>query len=445
MLRKGLIPVWVGILALSGMFLMGQDTWEPEPPPPPETKSIDLCQKDPGTWECLVDGASGTVSYQVTGQPEFVFELAAQGLDPEMDYRLIYYVDTYSPWRSGKPVGICLSNVLTPETDGTLDSSGSVVTGDLPWPDDLNCPDGAKVWLVADADADCTGPRILTAWNPASYLLDAVDLDDWVQFDDLTQVVLPCNEAPVADAGSDQAVSLADLVTLDGSASYDPESEPLTYTWSLVTKPSGSAAALDNPAAADPTFTADKEGLYEVELVVYDGVKDSAPDTVSVTATAPTATVDLCEKDSSWVCKDPPGATATLTYNTLGNPDLNFTLNAQGLAASTDYTLIYYPDPWPGNGLLCLANGVSESDGTLVLAGSATPGDLPLICDDNCGTGAKIWLVPTVYLDCGAKTMPTWCNAGSSCTQLLFDATDSDWINFDDLSDDPGACTGGGC
>jgi len=29
MLRNRLIPVWMGILALSGMFLMGQDTWPP--------------------------------------------------------------------------------------------------------------------------------------------------------------------------------------------------------------------------------------------------------------------------------------------------------------------------------------------------------------------------------------------------------------------------------
>ena len=34
MVRKGLLPVWVGILLLSGMFLMGQEDWGPEPPPP---------------------------------------------------------------------------------------------------------------------------------------------------------------------------------------------------------------------------------------------------------------------------------------------------------------------------------------------------------------------------------------------------------------------------
>ena len=448
MLRKGLIPVWVGILALSGMFLLGQDSWGPEPPPP-VTKSINLCQKDLGTWECVVDGASGTFSYQTTGEPELLFDLAAQGLDAETDYRLIYYVDTYSPWRSGKPVGMCLSDVLTPETDGTLVSSGSVATGDLPWPDDLNCPDGAKIWLVADADADCTGPRILTVWNPAPYLFDDTALD-LVKFDDLTETDPACNAAPVADAGDDQGVSLGDLVTLDGSASYDPESEPLTYAWSLVAKPSGSAAVLDNPGTAGPTFTADKEGVYEVQLVVYDGVKDSLPDTVSVTTTAPTSTANLCEKNSSWLCKDPPGATATLTYNTIGNPELDFTLNAQGLAASTGYTLIYYPDPWPGSGLLCLASGESSEEGGLTLTGSVTPGDLPLTCDYNCtscptcdpvATGrAKIWLVPDTYLSCSLQKMTAWHGPGTGLPEILWDDQQDDQILFDDLSDDPGSC-----
>lgn len=34
MFRRRLIPVWIGIILLSGMFLMGQEGWGPEPPPP---------------------------------------------------------------------------------------------------------------------------------------------------------------------------------------------------------------------------------------------------------------------------------------------------------------------------------------------------------------------------------------------------------------------------
>ena len=44
--------------------------------------------------------------------------------------------------------------------------------------------------------------------------------------------------------------------------------------------PAGSAASLSDPAAATPTFTADRPGEYVAQLVVSDGLLDSAPDTV---------------------------------------------------------------------------------------------------------------------------------------------------------------------
>jgi|GEM_PF-2005347 len=431
------------VILLAGIAVVGCDL-------PPVPVSINLCQKDPGTWECVEGGAGGVLTYQATGEDLFLFEFSAQNLDPDTDYRLIYYDDTYSPWRAGKPLGMCLTEMLTPGLDGSLAVNGAAPTGDLPWPDDLNCPDGAKIWLITEADADCTGPKIIASWNPASYLFDATEFD-LVKFDDLLAEDQPCNQAPVADAGGDQDVDLGSLVTLDGSGSSDPEAGPLTYAWSFVSVPTGSGAVLANPSTVGPTFTADQEGDYVVELVVYDGSKDSAPDTVTVTATAPTLTVNLCEKTADWSACQPGGGTATLEHSTIGNPDFNFTLTAQGLLANTPYTLIYSPDPWPQNGLICLANGLSAGDGTLVLTGPATPGDLPKTCDVNCGTGAKVWLVPDAYLSCSSPAaMTVWCppQGGLPCIagqQILWDHLGTDWINFDDLSDEPGSCLYGGC
>jgi len=90
------------------------------------------------------------------------------------------------------------------------------------------------------------------------------------------------NSAPSANAGPDQTVPLGSLVTLDGSGSSDPDNDALTYDWSLVTVPQGSAATLAEATTERPTFTADKPGAYHVRLVVNDGTVESTEDIVIV-------------------------------------------------------------------------------------------------------------------------------------------------------------------
>jgi YD repeat-containing protein len=91
------------------------------------------------------------------------------------------------------------------------------------------------------------------------------------------------NEAPVADAGPDLFRRLSTQVTLDGSASYDPNGDTITYSWTLVSVPAGSAAALDDPLSETPHFIADAEGEYLLELTVADGALTSSADQVTVT------------------------------------------------------------------------------------------------------------------------------------------------------------------
>lgn len=92
------------------------------------------------------------------------------------------------------------------------------------------------------------------------------------------------NLAPTANAGTPQQVKVGAVVTLDGSASSDPERAQLTYSWSFTTRPAGSAAKLSVTDAAKPTFTADMAGTYVVWLVVFDGRVPSEAVPVTITA-----------------------------------------------------------------------------------------------------------------------------------------------------------------
>ncbi|MDT8068261.1 MAG: PKD domain-containing protein [Terriglobia bacterium] len=98
-----------------------------------------------------------------------------------------------------------------------------------------------------------------------------------------TVIITSSNRAPVANAGPDQSPSVGSTVTLDGTGSTDPDGYGLTYQWRFTSIPNGSTATLAGATTSKPTFAADLQGTYTVELVVSDGLLTSTPDTVNIT------------------------------------------------------------------------------------------------------------------------------------------------------------------
>ncbi len=95
------------------------------------------------------------------------------------------------------------------------------------------------------------------------------------------------NRAPTAAAGDDQTIDAGDSAMLDGSASTDPDGDPLSYSWTLGA-PDGSSAELAAADTAMPSFITDVVGDYIAELTVSDG-EFSDTDSVVVTAADPNA------------------------------------------------------------------------------------------------------------------------------------------------------------
>ena len=104
--------------------------------------------------------------------------------------------------------------------------------------------------------------------------------------DSLTVTVQNTLSLPiVANAGPDQIVNEKVKVNLDGSASYDPENQPLSYQW---TQTSGEDVTLDSATGEMASFMSPVVANNEIkvlvfELRVYDDNGREAFDTVIIT------------------------------------------------------------------------------------------------------------------------------------------------------------------
>jgi len=134
----------------------------------------------------------------------------------------------------------------------------------------------------------------------------------------------------------------------------------------------------------------------------------------------------LVEKDpNTWEPID-GGAWGKMIYSSSGSM-LRLVFNGHDLVVGEDYTLIYYPDPWPGNGLICLGTGTADEEGNVHIKANVDTGDIPTEADENYPDGAKIWLVLSSDVDCEGQSMVGW-----NPTEYLFE---QELITFDDTDD----------
>ena len=99
--------------------------------------------------------------------------------------------------------------------------------------------------------------------------------------DTVVMTVMSAGNRPIANAGPDQTVASPFgglvAVTLNGSGSFDPDGDPLQYTWSWATNNQPFQAVGVSPVIQLPV------GQHLVTLFVSDGVSFSLADTVLIT------------------------------------------------------------------------------------------------------------------------------------------------------------------
>lgn len=87
------------------------------------------------------------------------------------------------------------------------------------------------------------------------------------------------NKKPIANAGVDLVVNEGDLITLDGSASSDPDGDAITHNW---TAEGYSISGANQVSAFTWAFEVEEDKLVPFQLTISDGKLNSFPDTVWV-------------------------------------------------------------------------------------------------------------------------------------------------------------------
>jgi hypothetical protein len=167
----------------------------------------------------------------------------------------------------------------------------------------------------------------------------------------------PANAQPVAHAGADQSAASGAAVTLDGTGSFDPDGEAITFAWA---QSSGTAVTLAGATTAHPTFTAPAvPSASPAQTLVFSLVVTDAH------ASSPKASVIVTVNPQGTSFPPPPGTPAPAGPNPTplpigGNGSNRFEMGAaQGL---------YLEDP---------AAGEPTVSGFVVVNLGASGGGLP--------------------------------------------------------------------
>ena len=141
-------------------------------------------------------------------------------------------------------------------------------------------PTGSVAALVNAA----TATPSFTADLPGTYSIQLVVIDAaGLQSAPAYVMISSANMVPTANAGPNQLAVVGQTAQLDGSASTDPEGDPITFFWQIASAPTGSVAALSSQSGPSPYLQPDVPGTFTVRLVVSDRFGQSAPATVDIT------------------------------------------------------------------------------------------------------------------------------------------------------------------
>ncbi len=128
-----------------------------------------------------------------------------------------------TPVADAGPYGfVYLNDLVLLEGSGSSDVDGDMLTYSWSF---ASKPVGSKATISYETDVFAS----FVVDIPGDYIVQLIVNDGTVYSSPDSTTISTLNSRPVADAGGDQAVYVGNTVTLDGSASWDPDGDPLNF------------------------------------------------------------------------------------------------------------------------------------------------------------------------------------------------------------------------
>ena len=183
---------------------------------------------------------------------------------------------------SYRPVAVAGANFSIQEGEvGQLDGTASFDLDGDPLTYHWSTPDGFTLSDTTSPTPEFVAPAVE---SDSVFPVQLTVSDGTDQSDPATVevTVLQVNHPPEADAGPDENYVEGASVTLDGSSSFDPDGDALSWQWNAL-----DGIVLFDAASPTPSFIlpqVQQTTEYRFTLTVHDGALSSATDTVTITA-----------------------------------------------------------------------------------------------------------------------------------------------------------------
>jgi PKD repeat protein len=216
-----------------------------------------------------------------------------------------------------------------------------------------------------------------------NYVVQLIVNDGFLSSNPATVVISTTYVPPVANAGPNQTVTAGTTVQLSGTASTDTNGNPLTYSWAILSQPTGGTAVLSSATVVSPTFVANLAGVYVVQLIVNDGTSNSQPVTVTITANPLPPVVNAG-----------PNQTITLPVNSV---TLNGSATDNGATLTITWSVVSGPGPVSfSNPNTAVTNATFSTAGTYVLELTASNSQTSVSATTTVTVNPQPYVPPTV-------------------------------------------------